>query len=153
MWSWSRFCCHWCAGLSLPRAKIRIPEFRAYAPQLGKWGKHKSIAADPALWRQRGISKSLQATVACSGNPPEQIYRALLLANAVNLLSFDINQQDKVKVPVSGNVGWLDFTHGLTFRQRGAAAMHALPATLAAGLIADGLLQRPQCRIYHGGNG
>jgi nitrite reductase/ring-hydroxylating ferredoxin subunit len=80
-----------------------------------KWGKHKSIAADPSSWRQRGISKSLQATVACSGNPPEQIYRALLIANAVNLLSFDINQQDKIKVPVSGNVGWLDFTHGITF--------------------------------------
>jgi len=102
-------------GFIFASREDRIPEFRAYAPQLAKWGKHKAIAAEPALWRQRGISKSLQATVACSGNPPEQIYRALLLANAVNLLSFDINQQDKVKVPVSGNVGWLDFTHGLTF--------------------------------------
>jgi nitrite reductase/ring-hydroxylating ferredoxin subunit len=93
----------------------RIPEFRAYATQLAKWGKHRSINADPSLWRQRGINKSLQATVACSANPPEQIYHALLLANAASLLSFDINQQDKIKVPVSGNVGWLDFTHGLTF--------------------------------------
>jgi len=102
-------------GFVFASREDRIPEFRAYAPQLDKWGKHKSTAADPASWRQRGISKSLQATVACSGNPPEQIYRALLIANAVNLLSFDINQQDKVKVPVSGNVGWLDFTHGITF--------------------------------------
>jgi len=100
----------------------KIPEFRGYATQLARWGKHKSITADPALWRQRGINKSLQATVACSANtvacsanPPEQIYHALLLANAASLLSFDINQQDKIKVPVSGNVGWLDFTHGLTF--------------------------------------
>jgi nitrite reductase/ring-hydroxylating ferredoxin subunit len=93
----------------------RIPEFRAYATQLARWGKHKSMTADPALWRQRGINKSLQATVACSANPPGQIYHALLLANATSLLSFDINQQDKIKVPVSGNVGWLDFTHGLTF--------------------------------------
>jgi len=93
----------------------RIPEFRAYTTQLGRWGKHKSITADAALWRQRGINKSLQATVACSANPPEQIYQELLLANAANLLSFDIDQQDKIRVPVSGNVGWLDFTHGLTF--------------------------------------
>jgi nitrite reductase/ring-hydroxylating ferredoxin subunit len=93
----------------------RIPEFRAYSKQLGRWGNHKSQAAEPGLWRRKSINKSLQAAVACSGNPPEAIYRALLLANAVNLLSFDIRQQEKVKVPVSGNVGWLDFTHGLTF--------------------------------------
>jgi nitrite reductase/ring-hydroxylating ferredoxin subunit len=93
----------------------RIPEFRAYATQLARWGKHQSMVADPAHWRQRGINKSLQAVVACSANPPAQIYRALLLANATSLLSFDISQQYQIKVPVSGNVGWLDFTHGLTF--------------------------------------
>ena len=38
-----------------------------------------------------------------------------MLANAINLLSFDIKQQDKIHVTVSGNVGWLDFTHALTF--------------------------------------
>jgi nitrite reductase/ring-hydroxylating ferredoxin subunit len=93
----------------------RIPEFRAYSKQLDRWGRHKSQAVHPGLWRRKSINKSLQAVVACSGNPPEEIYRALLLANAVNLLNFDIRQQEKVKVPVSGNVGWLDFTHGLTF--------------------------------------
>ena len=31
------------------------------------------------------------------------------------MLTFDIGQQDKLRVPVSGNVNWLDFTHGLTF--------------------------------------
>jgi nitrite reductase/ring-hydroxylating ferredoxin subunit len=93
----------------------RIPEFRAYGTQLARWGRHKSQLADPALWRRKSINKSLQAVVACSNNPPEEIYRALLLANAVNLLSFDIEQQEKIKIPVSGNVGWLDFTHGLTF--------------------------------------
>jgi len=102
-------------GFIFASREDQIPEFRAYAPRLAKWGKHKAIAAEPVLWRQRGIGKSLQTTVACSGNPPAQIYRSLLLANAVNLLSFDINQQDKVRVPVSGNVDWLDFTHGLTF--------------------------------------
>ncbi len=93
----------------------RIPEFRAYAVQLEKWGKHKQQAANAAQWRNKGINKSLQATVACSGQPVEDIYHGLLLANAANLLNFDIQQQEKVRVPVSGNVGWLDFTHGLTF--------------------------------------
>ena len=43
------------------------------------------------------------------------LYQALLSANAVNLLSFNLKQQHKVHISVSGNVGWLDFTHGLTF--------------------------------------
>jgi nitrite reductase/ring-hydroxylating ferredoxin subunit len=93
----------------------KIPEFRAYHTQLEKWGQHKELKPTASLWRQKSINKSLKAAVACSASPPEEIYRALLLANAVNLLSFDIAQQDKIHVSISGNVGWLDFTHGLTF--------------------------------------
>ena len=93
----------------------KIPEFRAYSVQLEKWGRHKNGQADASLWRQKSINKSMQAAVACSGNPPQEIYHALLMANAINLLNFDIAQEQKIKVPVSGNVGWLDFTHGLTF--------------------------------------
>jgi len=106
--------------LSLVRALVyarredQIPEFRGYARQLGKWGRGGTLP-EPELWRRKGIDKSLQAAVDCSGSDPETIYRALLLANAVNLLGFDITQQDRIHVPVSGNVGWLDFTHGLTF--------------------------------------
>jgi nitrite reductase/ring-hydroxylating ferredoxin subunit len=93
----------------------KIPEFRAYSTQLEKWGQHQQQKPDASLWRHKGINKSMKAAVACSGNPPEDIYQALLIANAINLLSFDIEQQEKIRVPVSGNVGWLDFTHGLTF--------------------------------------
>lgn len=93
----------------------RIPEFRGYHEQLKKWGKHKHESPDAARWRQQGINKSLQLTIACSASPVEDIYRALLLANAYNFLGFDIAQQDKTRVPVSGNVGWLDFTHAITF--------------------------------------
>ena len=93
----------------------KIPEFRAYADQLRNWGNDDGEKPDSKLWRQKSINSSMKAAVACSGNPPETIYQELLLANAINLLSFDIAQQDKVQVSVSGNVGWLDFTHGLTF--------------------------------------
>ena len=101
-------------GLVYARREDLIPEFRAYAAELGKWGDGEASPA-AANWRRKGIDKSLQATVACSGSEPLEIHRALLLANATNLLSFDIEQQNRVHVPVSGNVGWLDFTHGLTF--------------------------------------
>ncbi|MFV2031094.1 MAG: Rieske (2Fe-2S) protein [Gammaproteobacteria bacterium] len=93
----------------------RIPDFRAYTGHLKKWGQHSGINPEAKLWRHQSINNSMEATVACSGSPPETIYQALLLANAINLLSFDIAQQEKVHISVSGNVGWLDFTHGLTF--------------------------------------
>jgi nitrite reductase/ring-hydroxylating ferredoxin subunit len=101
-------------SLVYARREERIPEFRGYARQLEKWGRGATPPA-PELWRRKGIDKSLQAAVDCSGSDPESIFAALLLANAVNLLGFDITQQDRIHVPVSGNVGWLDFTHGLTF--------------------------------------
>ncbi|MDZ7839484.1 MAG: hypothetical protein U5R46_01500 [Gammaproteobacteria bacterium] len=113
----------------------RIPGFRAYAAQLELWGKGRGQTPEPGLWRKRGIHKSLQAAVACSDSPPEDIYRALLVANAVNLLSFDISQQDKTHVPVSGNVGWLDFTHGLTFANAVRRQCSRFPDLWPSGLL------------------
>jgi len=101
-------------SLVYARREDRIPEFRAYAARLEQWGDGK-LAPARENWRRKGIDKSLKAAVACSGSEPLEIYRALLLANAINLLTFDIEQQQRIHVPVSGNVGWLDFTHGLTF--------------------------------------
>ena len=102
-------------GIIYAPREDKIPEFRAYADYLRKWGQHRSKGPEARLWRHKSIEKSMQATVDCSGSPVEEIYQALLLANAINLLSFDIEQQYKNHVTVSGNVGWLDFTHGLTF--------------------------------------
>ena len=93
----------------------KIPEFRSYGDQLGNWGQHSGQNPRAKLWRKKSINKSMKAVIECSGNPAEEIYQALLLANAINLLSFDIAQQEKVHITVSGNVGWLSFTHGLTF--------------------------------------
>jgi nitrite reductase/ring-hydroxylating ferredoxin subunit len=113
----------------------KIPEFRAYPTQLEKWGRHNEQKPDPGLWRHQSINKSMQAAVACSATPVEEIYRALLVANAINLLSFDIAQQDKVHVSVSGNVGWLDFTHGLTFANAVRQQCSRFPQLWPQGLL------------------
>ncbi|MCZ6881886.1 MAG: Rieske (2Fe-2S) protein [Gammaproteobacteria bacterium] len=102
-------------GLVYSRREDKIPEFRAYSEYLQKWGQHQDQNPEASLWRHKSIDKSMQVALDCSGRPAEQIYQALLLANAVNLLSFDIEQQEKIHVTISGNVGWLDFTHGITF--------------------------------------
>ena len=43
------------------------------------------------------------------------LFHALLGSNARNLLAFDDRHQDQVRIPVDDNVGWLSFTHGITF--------------------------------------
>ncbi len=122
----------------------KIPEFRAYASALADWGKGApenrvgeggNTTLDARLWHQRGINKALDATVDNSGAPPEAIYRALLEANAVNLLSFDIAHQDKVHVTVSNNVGWLSFTHGITFANAVRKQCSRFPALWPQGLL------------------
>jgi len=136
--------------LSLVRSLVfasredRIPEFRAYADELKKWGQRGGKKPDPALWRQKGINKSLRTAVACSNSAPEEVYNALLLANAFNLLSFDIEQQDRIHVSVSGNVGWLDFTHGLTFANAVRRQCSRFPELWPRGLL--------QMACFHGRN-
>src|SRR5262249_31727580 len=46
---------------------------------------------------------------------PETLYDALLEALALNQLHFDTNYDLAFDRPVRQNVGWLDFTHGVTF--------------------------------------
>ena len=94
----------------------QIPEFRGYAGALSQWGKAKNGVAPRADdWRKLPINKALARTVESSGADPMQIYHALLGANAMNLIAFDIAQQDKIRIAIDDNVGWLDFSHGITF--------------------------------------
>ena len=44
-----------------------------------------------------------------------RLFHALLGANARNLLTFDAGQQHRIRIAIDDNVGWLDFTHGITF--------------------------------------
>lgn len=93
-----------------------IPEFRGYRKALDAWGE-MAARTDPhmGMWRGLGINKALKLAVDYSAAPPESLYVALLGANAANMLAFDETQQHKIRIPVSDNVGWLDFTHGITF--------------------------------------
>jgi hypothetical protein len=46
---------------------------------------------------------------------PEQIWDALLRASARSMLYFDTRHEAASAVKVADNIGWLDFTHALTF--------------------------------------
>ena len=108
--------------VSLARAMVfatredLIPEFRDYAKTLARWSKAKN-GGDPAPadWQKLGIGKALARASSSSAAPPMRLFHALLGANAHNLLTFDAEHQNRVRVPIDDNVGWLDFTHGITF--------------------------------------
>ncbi|MEM7207593.1 MAG: Rieske 2Fe-2S domain-containing protein [Pseudomonadota bacterium] len=131
--------------LSLVRAIIfasredHIPEFRGYASALDQWAQPESDQSaqqpDATLWRGAGINNALDAALACRQSSPDTVYRALLVANAHNLLHFDIAQQTKVRVSVSGNVGWLDFTHGVTFANAVRQQCEKFPELWPQGLL------------------
>ena len=113
----------------------KIPEFRGYSAALANWSPENNKQPAAKNWQQQGINRSLDLTVASSGYSPLAIYNELLVANAVNLLRFNLSQQDKVHVTVSGNVGWLDFTHGLTFANAVRKQCSRFPELWPQGLL------------------
>ena len=103
-------------GLVFATREDLIPEFRGYAKALAGWGGASNGAEPaPADWRGLGIDGALARAVASSAAPPLRLFHALLGASARNLLTFDAGHQDRVRVPVADNVGWLSFTHAITF--------------------------------------
>ena len=128
--------------LSLARSLVyatredRIPEFRHYEVALADW-RDAAGSEVPAAenWRGRGIRPSLQLAVDSAGSPAEVLYRELLMANAWNMLHFDRSVEDRINVSVSGNIGWLDFTHGITFANAVWEQCTRFPEFWPAGLL------------------
>ncbi len=115
-----------------------LPDFRDYATalsalQLGGWGK--STAPEslpyPSTTRQ---ALSWVVRNAASHSPPA-LYQALLEALARNFLFYDASYDTRHDRPVSDNVSWLSFTHGITFANAVRTQCAALPALWAPGLL------------------
>jgi len=93
----------------------RLPEFRGYAKALAEWDSTGSTAAEMGDFIGLSIDGALRRTLASSGRPQRELYDALLGAAAFNLLHFDTAFERATDHAISDNVGWLDFTHALTF--------------------------------------
>jgi len=93
----------------------RLPEFRGYAKALVEWDGTGSAAAEMGDFIGLSIDGALRRTVASSGRPRRELYDALLGAAAFNLLHFDTAFERATDNAIADNVGWLDFTHALTF--------------------------------------
>ena len=65
----------------------------------------------------------------------EDLYRVLLNANAWNMLHYDDSYQSRVDLPLKDNIGWLDFTHGITFANAVRRQCGKYPELWPAGLL------------------
>lgn len=120
----------------------KIPEFRGMAETLAHWASSSSSGPDsgadvpaPGTLRGLGINRMLTAALEASAAPPEALFEALLDVNADNMLHFDESVQDRIQVSVSGNVGWLDFTHALTFGEAVLEQCTRFPDLWPQGLV------------------
>lgn len=121
-----------------------LPDFRHYAPALAQWPSRSDGAAagreasalEVDAFVGRGVRDTLAATAAAAHRPPLEVHDALLRAAALNLLRFDERIERRTDGPVGENVGWLDFSHALTFGH--AVRLHC---TRTPALWPQGLLQ------------
>jgi nitrite reductase/ring-hydroxylating ferredoxin subunit len=100
-----------------------IPEFRGYAPALAAWDSRGTPTVGMGDFAGQPLKRCL-ATAAAAGGDRTALFHALFGAGAWNLLHYDLAVQERTDVPVSQNIGWLDFTHAITFGN----AVHTLCA-------------------------
>lgn len=93
----------------------RLPEFRGYEAALAEWDGAGKAAARAQDFIGLSIDGALRRTLASSGRPMRELYDALLGAAAFNLVHFDTAFERASDNAIADNVGWLDFTHALTF--------------------------------------
>ena len=122
-----------------------IPEFRHYRGALDAWGDvERDDVPGVGDFSGLGIQSSLGMALAGSRGPVEELYRSLLLANASNMLRFDLSRQLKTHVSISGNIDWLDFTHAITFANAVRKQCSRFPELWPNGLL--------QMACFHGRN-
>ena len=111
-----------------------IPEFRAYGDHLSSWdstGGRRLTAED---FRTLSVKRALALATEGSAHP-QALFGALLGAAAWQFLNFDLGLQERTEIPVSQNVGWLDFTHPITFANAVRRQCTAFPDLWPRGLL------------------
>jgi nitrite reductase/ring-hydroxylating ferredoxin subunit len=123
-------------SLVFARREDRIPEFRAYGEARSAFGQNGVTEAPEAqAYRGLNVKRALTLTAEHGGAKPEALFRALLAANAGNMLTYDSSYQDSFDRPLQDNVGWLSFTHGITFANAVRRQCTKFPDLWPAGLL------------------
>ena len=102
---------------SYPTREELLPKFKTYASTVksleqSPFGKEKCGATLPKMNVSASYKWLKEEQKRCT---PSSLYESILNGNAENFLQFDRQYQERTDGSISENVGWLDFTHGLTF--------------------------------------
>ena len=111
-----------------------IPEFKAYAPALAAWDGDGTDVPNAADLATGSVARILERISAGSAEPVAT-YDAAMAAAAWQMARYDLAYQAHVDKPVSQNVGWLSFTHALTFGNAVRKTCERYPELWPAGLL------------------
>jgi nitrite reductase/ring-hydroxylating ferredoxin subunit len=127
----------WLRSLIFATREDLLPDFRCYAEAFAAWPSGAppgGVLPGPDAFEGQSVRDVLNATLAAAGNAPLDVYFALMEASARHLLRFDERHALRTDNSVANNVGWLDFSHALTFghalRQQCARQPHLWPQGL-----------------------
>lgn len=117
-----------------------IPEFRGYAKVLEAWPRAngQSESTPPRIVDM--LDRSVDATMMVVAQQAEHastedLHDALLAACAMNMLRYDMRYQERTENGVAENIGWLDFTHGITFANAVRLQCRKFPDLWPQGLL------------------
>jgi hypothetical protein len=125
-------------NLIYARREDLLPEFRDYAARLAAWWQPSLTCPPLAASALRGMAaKSAMAVVAAWGerHSYDAIYHVLVEAAAWNLLHADEDVFTRSDGKLADNVGWLDFTHALTFAEAAYGIVRRRPELWPAVLL------------------
>jgi nitrite reductase/ring-hydroxylating ferredoxin subunit len=114
-----------------------IPEFRHYPVALAAWPRERNGATpNPTRFLGLSVNDTMAAALdAAATTAVADLHCALLGASAMNLLRYDVRHQQRADNTVAENVGWLDFTHGLTFANAVRRQCRKFPELWPQGLL------------------
>ncbi|MCA9694225.1 MAG: Rieske 2Fe-2S domain-containing protein, partial [Myxococcales bacterium] len=129
-------------GLCYATREDLIPEFRPYARALAKlppaFGDAREPCDDAEVRALVGASLSKVFSWVhkqAEARAPEVLHDALTRACAHNILRFDAAHAEASDVKVADNIGWLDFSHGLTFASAVRRTCAAQPSLWGPALL------------------
>lgn len=116
-----------------------IPEFSSYHQFLRKCPDHfgnNRVMGDSSGLEKGGIESCLAwTTEALSQYTPETLFDELLRICAYNMLTFDLAHENATENSVADNVGWLGFTHAITFANAVREQCQRFPEFWKQGLL------------------
>ena len=121
------------------RREDRLPEFRAYGAAVGRWEEGGGKAVTTQGLAIQPVKRVLERLCAAAGRPVRETYDALMGVAAWNMLHFDARLDQAAGPNVADAVGWLDFTHALTFANAARHLCDERPDLSGAALLQLGL--------------